>query len=380
MDTLKDKMEWRELPNFSRYKFSSCGEVYDTKTKALRNKTKSGKPQYYYVHLVPDDTQVRSLFRLHRLTAKAWVKNTNPEIYDMVDHIDQDKFNNHKDNLRWVCRILNQRNTKSNVWVKYHGFTVFMKDIVSHLYPSDVAAYGWFCKKCKSADIEITELIPEFDSRYAREDQEVLWHGKYRSLRGLCEEHGTEFEKTKKLMSMGYNQYYAVVHDKTNRLSVDIKTDSGTFIHFRSKACLYFDLGKPYDLCNKLLSEGMTYEQIKAWIPEPVIRIPKVNLIEIDGVSKTRSEWISYYETSESRVASNQTKYKLTFIEALKVPVTRVSYLKINGERVRVSDFSKSLGITPWKVTTYKSKHKVTFKETYQHFGVDMSMYDIEVM
>ena len=33
---------------------------------------------------------------------------------DVVDHIDQNKFNNHYSNLRWTCRKGNMRNTKVN--------------------------------------------------------------------------------------------------------------------------------------------------------------------------------------------------------------------------------------------------------------------------
>ncbi|MNY64921.1 hypothetical protein D3C86_2021030 [compost metagenome] len=33
----------------------------------------------------------------------------------MVDHKDQDRFNNHVSNLRWVTRAKNQQNTRANV-------------------------------------------------------------------------------------------------------------------------------------------------------------------------------------------------------------------------------------------------------------------------
>jgi len=39
---------------------------------------------------------------VHRLVAEAFVKNPRPDIFDLVDHIDHNKSNNHCTNLRWV--------------------------------------------------------------------------------------------------------------------------------------------------------------------------------------------------------------------------------------------------------------------------------------
>lgn len=39
---------------------------------------------------------------VHRYVAKAFLDNGNPELWVEVDHIDNDRTNNHADNLRWV--------------------------------------------------------------------------------------------------------------------------------------------------------------------------------------------------------------------------------------------------------------------------------------
>ena len=49
---------------------------------------------------------------VHRLVAKAFVKNPRPDIFDMVDHIDGNPSNNHYTNLRWVDNELNTANRK----------------------------------------------------------------------------------------------------------------------------------------------------------------------------------------------------------------------------------------------------------------------------
>ena len=44
---------------------------------------------------------------VHRLVAKAFVKNPRPDLFDQVDHIDHNRSNNHYTNLRWLDSELN---------------------------------------------------------------------------------------------------------------------------------------------------------------------------------------------------------------------------------------------------------------------------------
>lgn len=48
-------------------------------------------------------------FTLHRLVAKAFVENTNPEKFDQVNHIDEDKNNCFFMNLEWCNNLYNRR-------------------------------------------------------------------------------------------------------------------------------------------------------------------------------------------------------------------------------------------------------------------------------
>lgn len=40
--------------------------------------------------------------KLHRLVAKQLVENPDPENFDTVDHINNDKTNSHPSNLQWI--------------------------------------------------------------------------------------------------------------------------------------------------------------------------------------------------------------------------------------------------------------------------------------
>ena len=56
---------------------------------------------------------------VHRLVALAFVKNPRPDIFNLVDHINHDKANNHFTNLRWLDTELNAANRKDSKNVIY---------------------------------------------------------------------------------------------------------------------------------------------------------------------------------------------------------------------------------------------------------------------
>ncbi len=73
--------------------------------------------QYMYSQ---DGNKGRS--QAHRLVAEAWLPN--PHNLEMVDHIDENKLNNHVDNLRWVSAQDNQKH-----YHDMHGRRSYVKRI-----------------------------------------------------------------------------------------------------------------------------------------------------------------------------------------------------------------------------------------------------------
>lgn len=107
---------WKEIPlegNEGKYYISTLGRVFNKETGNYVAQVLTGEPQYFYVNLKL--TQKRVLRRVHNLMCRAF--KDNPDKLKYVDHIDQNKYNNCLDNLRWVCRKGNANNTSSNVYI-----------------------------------------------------------------------------------------------------------------------------------------------------------------------------------------------------------------------------------------------------------------------
>jgi hypothetical protein len=104
---LGEKAQVREKP------FSFSGFVRDDGTLRLSSGrvTTGANMNGYRIHCMSQC--------IHRLVAEAFVKNPRPDIFDMVDHIDHIRSNNHYTNLRWVDNELNTANRKNSKNVAY---------------------------------------------------------------------------------------------------------------------------------------------------------------------------------------------------------------------------------------------------------------------
>lgn len=116
---------WKTIDGFKNYEVSNLGNVkskYFNKEKILKFRvTKFG-----YIRVMLQENGVKKECLVHRLVAKAFIKNNNLTLE--VNHKDLDKSNNRVENLEWVTKsqninhsYLNGRNKKNKKVIREDG-------------------------------------------------------------------------------------------------------------------------------------------------------------------------------------------------------------------------------------------------------------------
>ena len=96
--------DWREIKGYPGYEVSSLGRVRSHKGRTLRVMRPGTTLSGYRTITLRRDNQTY-VFSLHRVVAQAF--HLNPENLPVVRHLDNNKNNNHKDNLCWGTQSQN---------------------------------------------------------------------------------------------------------------------------------------------------------------------------------------------------------------------------------------------------------------------------------
>lgn len=151
-------VEWCKINNHPNYSISIDGRVYND----LRNmelKYRMMTSGYRMVSLSVNKKWVN--FSIHRLVAEHFIDN--PHNKPNVDHIDRNKLNNHKDNLRWVTQSENGLNKEVNGSVK-------------------ITKAGTYLARFNRLDIEtmrIKKLSKTFKTLEEAENQRIAWKDEF---------------------------------------------------------------------------------------------------------------------------------------------------------------------------------------------------------
>lgn len=97
--------DWRPVEGFEGYYLvSRFGEIYSLYSKRILkpSKTSDGYNQYNLFK-----NKKGCVYFEHRAVALAFVYNPNPEKYNIVNHIDENKQNNYYKNLEWCDTLYN---------------------------------------------------------------------------------------------------------------------------------------------------------------------------------------------------------------------------------------------------------------------------------
>ena len=93
---------WKDIKNYENYEINEFGEIRNKKTNHILKHSINEKG-YHKVILTKDNKKIKT--GVHRLVASAFIPN--PNNYKEVNHIDENKSNNHYSNLEWCNRIQN---------------------------------------------------------------------------------------------------------------------------------------------------------------------------------------------------------------------------------------------------------------------------------
>ncbi|WZP34549.1 HNH endonuclease [Enterococcus phage vB_Efs1_KEN01] len=104
-------VEWRIIPDFPNYAVNIKGEILNIKT---HRKLKERSHNQGYKKVMLSNNGKTKQFYIHRLVAQAFIPN--PANLEYVNHIDENKDNNHVSNLEWVSARNNVIYSISNVY------------------------------------------------------------------------------------------------------------------------------------------------------------------------------------------------------------------------------------------------------------------------
>jgi hypothetical protein len=107
---MEDKEIWVDIKN-SNYKVSQFGNIKSCNQDKMNGKIVKGflRNNQCYIALRLIINNEYKFFRLHRIVAEHFI--SNPNNFNIVDHIDRNRQNNRIDNLRWVSPSHNTQNS-----------------------------------------------------------------------------------------------------------------------------------------------------------------------------------------------------------------------------------------------------------------------------
>lgn len=125
-----DKEIWKDINGYiGRYQISNHGRIRRTKDNKILKFYMSSDDDYFCIKLT-DKNKRKESYYVHKLVGEHFVENDNPEKYNIVDHIDNNKTNNKSINLRWTNQSGNMKNFSDN-HKKYTGTPITQYDLDS---------------------------------------------------------------------------------------------------------------------------------------------------------------------------------------------------------------------------------------------------------
>lgn len=146
---------WKIHEEYPDYEFSNHGRFRKADTKIILKNTvddktrKTVKGGYVITFLKNSKLGIRKRVRVHRIVGFLFVHNPNPLEYDVINHIDGNKTNNHYTNLEWTTVA---KNNKHAVLTGLRGPTKLSNDQVRSIRSEYI----------NNADITLNDLADKY--------------------------------------------------------------------------------------------------------------------------------------------------------------------------------------------------------------------------
>lgn len=184
------KPEGVTLENLSQYTITENGSVFTTMrgNRYLKGLT---KPEGYKMYYLKDDQGNSRWYYAHRLVALAYIPN--PLNKPDVDHIDNDKSNNHVSNLQWVTEA-------ENIQLSFERGRTMPKGL-EHWNNGKKRSVE---TRAKMSAKKIGENHPKFKGHYKYQDQV------YSSMNALAKHLDTYVMTIKRMVAKGLVEFVPV--------------------------------------------------------------------------------------------------------------------------------------------------------------------------
>lgn len=271
------------------------------------------------------------------------------------------------DTCQFLSRSDNVRAQKRAAFAAYKGFWVHLRSF----YRDDIAAYSYAYRKVYYEGYTDLDVI-ENERKQSNQGVLVVWDGVETPLKSICHKYGKEYEVVRDRLGSwsGSTIYGKVIYDENAYVSFELIGAGGVIYQFRNKNELVDYLGTISMRVDEYLPlcDG-SLVVLKEFIQDHK-RTDTRTLYTIGEVTGHKEFWYQYYETTESRVTENMRKYKLSFVEAVQLPVQMIKRLVVNGEVILVRQLWESYGLNAKLCNTIRSHNKLTFIQTLNLMGV----------
>lgn len=105
MELIEELLDWRDIENYEGlYRVSEWGDVMSIQGRK-KKLLKTRYDKYGYLRVNLNKNNICQTYQVHRLVATAFCEGAGE--FPEVNHKDEDKTNNHRDNLEWCTSKYN---------------------------------------------------------------------------------------------------------------------------------------------------------------------------------------------------------------------------------------------------------------------------------